>query len=185
MDAPLDWEEILEILRIAQDTSCEEIYLEIGDFKLIIKKTISDDDSESVSIDGAFESDTIDATKLPESLSSEGDSVAASVSTTGVAGRQTEDTSADADTDDDSVSSSLVRVKSPMIGTFYRAHSPGAPPFVEVGDSVGEGDPVGIIDVMKLMNTIKSPSSGLVREILVENAALVEYGETLMLLDPS
>lgn len=74
-------------------------------------------------------------------------------------------------------------VTSPMVGTVYHAASPGSKPFVEVGQSVKEGETVCIIEAMKTMNNIPSPRSGTVREILVENAQPVEFGEPLFVID--
>jgi acetyl-CoA carboxylase biotin carboxyl carrier protein len=71
-------------------------------------------------------------------------------------------------------------VASPLLGTFYRAPKPGAPPFVEVGTQVEEGTVVGIIEVMKLMNTVRAGVRGTVTAILVADGALAEYGETLL-----
>ena len=71
-------------------------------------------------------------------------------------------------------------VAAPLLGTFYRAPKPGAPPFVEVGARVEEETIVGIIEVMKLMNTVRAGVSGTVTEILVADGALAEYGETLL-----
>jgi acetyl-CoA carboxylase biotin carboxyl carrier protein len=73
-------------------------------------------------------------------------------------------------------------VKSPMVGTFYRTPSPGAKAFVEVGDSVKEGDPLCIIEAMKLMNEIEADASGVVKAILVENGQPVEFGQPLFVL---
>ena len=71
-------------------------------------------------------------------------------------------------------------VASPLLGTFYRAPKPGAPPFVEVGAQVDEQTVVAIIEVMKLMNTVRAGVRGTVTEILVADGALAEYGETLL-----
>ena len=71
-------------------------------------------------------------------------------------------------------------VASPLLGTFYRAPKPGAPPFVEVGAQVEEETVVAIIEVMKLMNTVRAGVRGTVTEILVADGALAEYGETLL-----
>ncbi len=79
----------------------------------------------------------------------------------------------------------LVAITAPMVGTFYRAPSPDAPPFVSEGDLVEPGQTVCIIEAMKLFNEIQSEVRGRVARILVENAAPVEYGQTLMLVDPS
>ena len=78
----------------------------------------------------------------------------------------------------------LVRVEAPMVGTFYRASQPGAPPFVEEGDPVAPGQTLCILEAMKLMNEVKADVEGIVRAIYVENAQPVEYGQLLFELEP-
>ncbi|MFT0544772.1 acetyl-CoA carboxylase biotin carboxyl carrier protein [Allopusillimonas ginsengisoli] len=73
-------------------------------------------------------------------------------------------------------------VKAPMVGTFYRSPNPGASPFVEVGQSVKEGDALCIIEAMKLLNEIEADKSGVIKEILVENGEPVEYGQPLFVI---
>ena len=73
-------------------------------------------------------------------------------------------------------------LKSPMVGTFYRAATPGAKAFVDVGDAVETGDTLCIIEAMKLMNEIEADASGIVKEILVENGQPVEFGQPLILI---
>lgn len=73
-------------------------------------------------------------------------------------------------------------VTSPMVGTFYRAPSPGAAPFVNVGDTVKEGQTVCIIEAMKLLNEIECDKAGVIKEILVENGQAVEYGQPLFVI---
>jgi acetyl-CoA carboxylase biotin carboxyl carrier protein len=73
-------------------------------------------------------------------------------------------------------------VKSPMVGTFYRASSPGSKPFVEVGQSVATGETLCIIEAMKLLNEIETDHAGVVKAILVENGHPVEYGEPLFII---
>jgi acetyl-CoA carboxylase biotin carboxyl carrier protein len=73
-------------------------------------------------------------------------------------------------------------VKSPMVGTFYRSSSPGAKAFVEVGQQVKEGDPICIIEAMKIMNEIEADKSGTVTRILCENGQAVEYGQPLLII---
>jgi len=73
-------------------------------------------------------------------------------------------------------------VKSPMVGTFYRAASPGAKAFVDVGDTVREGDTLCIVEAMKLMNEIEADASGVIKAVLVENGQPVEFGQPLFLL---
>jgi len=73
-------------------------------------------------------------------------------------------------------------VKSPMVGSFYRASAPGAPSFVEVGSVVKEGDTLCIIEAMKLLNEIDADASGVIKEILVENGQPVEFGQPLFVI---
>jgi len=73
-------------------------------------------------------------------------------------------------------------VKAPMVGTFYRSGSPGAPAFAEVGQTVKQGDTLCIIEAMKLMNEIEADASGVIKAILVENGQPVEYGQTLFVI---
>ena len=74
-------------------------------------------------------------------------------------------------------------IKSPMVGTFYRSPSPGAKAFVELGDAVKEGQPVCIIEAMKIMNEIESDTSGKVVRILCENGQAVEFGQPLFIVE--
>lgn len=75
-------------------------------------------------------------------------------------------------------------IESPSVGLFWRSPSPGAPPFVEIGDRVESGQTVAIVEVMKLMNHVASPVDGVVTAILVENGGAVEFGQTIVVVDP-
>lgn len=75
------------------------------------------------------------------------------------------------------------QLKSPMVGTFYRAPSPGAPSFIEVGQAVTKGQTLCIIEAMKLLNEIESDATGTIKAILVENGQPVEYGQPLFLIE--
>jgi acetyl-CoA carboxylase biotin carboxyl carrier protein len=74
-------------------------------------------------------------------------------------------------------------VKSPMVGTFYRASSPGAKPFVEMGSQVKEGETICIIEAMKILNEIEADKSGTITQILCENGQAVEYGQPLFVIE--
>jgi oxaloacetate decarboxylase alpha subunit len=82
------------------------------------------------------------------------------------------------------VSGTLMRVESPMVGTFYRAPQPGSPPFVELGDVVAPGQTLCILEAMKLMNEVKADVEGVVRGVHAENAEPVEFGQLLFELEP-
>ena len=81
--------------------------------------------------------------------------------------------------------SNLVEVKAPMVGTFYRAPAPGAPPFVEPGKQVNPGDTLCIIEAMKLMNEIEAEHSGRIAKVLIEDGQPIEFGQVMFLLDPA
>jgi len=77
-----------------------------------------------------------------------------------------------------------VEIKAPMVGTFYRAPSPETPPYVEVGQIIEPGQVICIIEAMKLMNEIKSEIKGKIMEVLVDNAEPVEFGQSLLIIEP-
>lgn len=81
--------------------------------------------------------------------------------------------------------SNLVKVTAPMVGTFYGASSPGSDPFASVGKNITKGQVICIIEAMKLMNEIESEVTGKVVEILVEDGQPVEYGQVMMMVEPS
>ena len=74
-------------------------------------------------------------------------------------------------------------VKSPMVGTFYRSASPGSAPFVEIGQSIKEGETLCIIEAMKILNQIEADKSGVIKKILIENAQPVEYDQALFIIE--
>jgi acetyl-CoA carboxylase biotin carboxyl carrier protein len=82
------------------------------------------------------------------------------------------------------VRSDLQVITAPMVGTFYRAPAPGEPPFVEVGNRINAGQPVCVLEAMKLMNELEAEVSGEVMEILVDNGTPVEFGQVLMRIKP-
>ena len=84
-----------------------------------------------------------------------------------------------------SASSSMLEVKSPMVGTFYQAAEPGSKPFVAVGQRVQKGQTLCIIEAMKIMNEIESEFTGVVKEVLAQDAHPVEYGQVLFRIDPN
>ena len=74
-------------------------------------------------------------------------------------------------------------VRSPMVGTFYRSASPGSAPFVEIGHSIKEGETLCIIEAMKILNQIEADKSGVIKQILIENAQPVEYDQALFIIE--
>lgn len=88
------------------------------------------------------------------------------------------------DADTEEVSSNVIEVRSPIVGTFYRASSPDKPPYVKVGDTIDVGSVVCIVEAMKLFNEIESEVSGKIVKVMVEDASPVEYDQVLFLVEP-
>jgi acetyl-CoA carboxylase biotin carboxyl carrier protein len=142
--------DVAEIMRIVETSAFDELNLDIGGVKLVLRRA------------GA-------GGKLVHSVTTE----------TGLAEAAASPTARS----DLKVASSDARLKditSPMLGTFYRAPKPGSAPFVEIGSVVEEDSVIAIIEVMKLMNTVRAGVKGVITEISAEDEALVEFGEILM-----
>lgn len=164
----LNYEDVQNILKIVDASSLEELHLEIGGFKLIVRKKGGRVSAEVERVrpeEGSVQW-VEGAAGLPPQKAREA-ARSPQVSPSGAA------------------RPGGVEVKAPMVGTFYRAPAPGAPPFVEVGHQVTEDDTVGIIEVMKLMNSIRAGCRGRVLEICAENGAMVEFGQVLMVVESS
>jgi acetyl-CoA carboxylase biotin carboxyl carrier protein len=151
--------DVAEIMKILEGSSFDEVLLEIDGLKLSMRRgavTATRADGEAPPVAAV-----IDERGTPAVAGA-----AAVAGAPAVAG-----TAQDPD---------VQNVTSPLLGTCYRAPKPGAPPFVEVGSRVDEESVVAIVEVMKLMNTVRAGASGTVSEILMRDGALVEYGETLL-----
>ena len=169
----LSHEDVQSILKIIDDSLLDELHLEIGDFKLVVRRRAG---GAPLATPGPSSSDVGSQGKVSEAaVWPEGGSepvVSRGASPAATARR-------------DPVRRGGVEVKAPMVGTFYRSPAPGAAPFVEVGSVVDEEDTVCIIEVMKLMNSIRAGCRGQVVEICAENAAMVEFSQVLMVIEPA
>jgi acetyl-CoA carboxylase biotin carboxyl carrier protein len=150
----LRYEEVAEILKIIDSSSCDELIVETGDMKLVVRRN-------------ATPNYVAPAAERP--MSGAPEAVAPPVRAGQPAPRKT---------------SGQMEVTAPMVGTFYRSPSPDAPPFVEIGTVVHPGQPLCVIEVMKLFTTINSEFAGRVAQIGAEVGDLVEYGRTLFVLEP-
>ena len=155
----LSYDEIADILKIIDSSSCDELVLETPETKLIVRRRSAASAPASADVRS---SDAPPATAPAAPAPPPRTAAAASRGAEG-----------------------LHVVRAPMVGTFYRAPSPGAPPFVEVGRTVRKGDPLGLIEVMKLFTTIYAEIDGRVTEIGAEDAAPVEYGQMLFTIEPA
>ena len=153
--------DVAEIMRLVEQSGFDELTLEIDGMKLALRR--------GVSAEGA-----VGGVGGAGGPASEGVvAVGSAASTSPSPSPRPPEGNALADPD-------VHDVTSPLLGTFYRSPKPGAPPFVEVGAQVDEETVVAIIEVMKLMNTVRAGVRGTVTEILLGDGALAEYGETLL-----
>jgi acetyl-CoA carboxylase biotin carboxyl carrier protein len=168
----IDQDDVIRILKLIEDSkNFDELNLQMGDLKLVVRKRGSA---------GAIRGAESGAAEIAKAIP------AGKVS---AAEPQPPDTSAQKKTEpvnrDVQDESGLIAIKSPMLGTFYRSSKPGAPPFVEVGSVVNVGDTLCIIEVMKLFNTTTAEIGGRIAKISAKDGQLVEFGQTLFLLEPA
>lgn len=174
--ASINQDDVTRILKMLDESDMDELRLVDGDLKLIVKKRadgrsvqFTTDHEEGSPVPNDWEgAESVSPsqepqveTPMPPSESLEGEATAIS------AGEE----------------DGLLPIRAPMLGTFYRAPKPGAPPFVQVDQSIEEEDTVCIIEVMKLFNTVKAGVRGRIKKICVEDGQMVEYQQTLFLVE--
>lgn len=155
----LSYDEISEILKLIDNSSCDELIVETADMKLVVRRNGASSGPAGVS--------ELKTSALPPSTGQPAPPETRAASPKIEPGQ------------------GQIEVSAPMVGTFYRAPSPEAPPFVEIGSAVRKGQPLCLIEVMKLFTTINSEVDGRVVQIGAENAELVEYGRTLFVIQPA
>jgi len=167
----MDFKQIQELIKIVNRSNIGELSIEEGDFKITIKQKeeLAPVFATSVPVQQAY------APSTPQSLTTP---VLQPAAGNGSPNNQSEVTGG-------KQGDSLITIKSPMIGTFYRSSAPEKPSFVNIGDEVTVGKTVCIIEAMKLFNEIESEVKGTIVKVLVEDASPVEYDQPLFLVDPA
>jgi acetyl-CoA carboxylase biotin carboxyl carrier protein len=155
--------DVAEITRLLEESAFDELCLELDGLKLTLRRGIDGDVRAAPGLGVAA--------PRPFAASAKAATPAAEPTAPG--------------TPSPGVSPGSRDVPAPLLGTFYRAPKPGAPPFVEVGSPVEEDTIIGIIEVMKLMNTVRAGMRGTVTEIVGRDGVLVEFGETLLRIAPT
>lgn len=158
----MDLKHIKSLLQIISDADVNEVYIEEGDFKIKIKKR-SDTPMVAAPVTAPTPVPTI---QLPAGVPAAAAPPPAPAPAPAAIG-------------------TTVKIKSPIVGTFYGSASPDAKPFVQVGDTITKGQPLCIIEAMKIMNEIEADVSGKVVAILVKNAQPVEYDQPLFEIEPA
>lgn len=163
-------EDVLRILALIDKSNFDFFQLETGDLKLTVRRGGSGDDAPGADPATPRPEEPSRAAEPP--AAPEPQTAEATLPATGAGGPQEADLAG------------LLPVKAPMVGTFYAAPEPGAPPFVRVGTPVEEDTAVGLIEVMKVFSSVRAGVRGVVDKMLVANGQFVEYGQTLLLVRP-
>ena len=156
----LTYDEIAEIIKLIDSSSCDELVVETGDIKLVVRRNGASAGAAAEYVERGSAPVAVSAA-APRKARAAAPKVAAADAAAG-----------------------QIEVAAPMVGTFYRAPSPEAKAFVDVGDVVGVGDALCLIEVMKLFTTINAEVAGRIVQIGAENGELVEYGRTLFVIEP-
>ena len=161
-------DDVLKILKIIDESDYDDVRLETGDLKLHVRKHGAAEHELPEAPSGNRERARASAPESFRPASAVAPPVKPAVPKAAA---------------EEAVPEGLVAIRAPMLGTFYRAPSPGEKPFVEVGDKISPNDTVCLVEVMKLFNSIKAGVAGTVVKILVENGAMVEHGQPLILIE--
>lgn len=153
----LTYKDVTEILRIIDESDVEELILEVGDSKIVVRRHAAERTRQTATI----------SAPTPSVPPPEEPAPAAPVKPRSKAPAKG------------------TQVRAPMVGTFYRRPAPQEPPYVEVGDTVQQGDPICILEIMKLFTTIEAPVSGRIVEIAAENEDLVALDQLLFVVEPA
>ncbi|MFY0613172.1 MAG: acetyl-CoA carboxylase biotin carboxyl carrier protein [Hyphomicrobiaceae bacterium] len=164
----LTFKEVSEVLKIIDASECEEVVLELEGMKLVVRRSASG----SASTASPVASPVITASEI--SISS---------TPTGEIGAAARTSQFPPSAPSESIESGI-QVRAPMVGSFYRRPAPDQPPFVEVGSKVKTGDPLCLIEVMKLYTTIEASADGTIKQIAAEDAGLVEFDQLLFVIAP-
>lgn len=165
---PLTYKDVAEILKIIDASECEELVVELDGAKLIVRRH------------GAAEAARAEYSDAETRRSGTADDFAAQPA----AAAATAGSAEPVHTGEPAAADGRILVRSPMVGTFYRRPGPQQPPFVEVGDMVAPGDPLCLIEVMKLFTTIEAEHAGRVVEIAAEDDTAVEHDQILFVIEP-
>jgi len=161
----MEFKQIQELIKIINKSNISELSVEEGEFKITIKQ--------------AQTSETQYVTVQPQMQMPQMQGSQQAPQPAGTPAAPAQPAAAPAASDN------LVTIKSPMIGTFYRSSSPDKPSFVNVGDDIKQGQPICIIEAMKLFNEIESEISGKIVKVLIDDASPVEYDQPLFLVEPN
>jgi acetyl-CoA carboxylase biotin carboxyl carrier protein len=164
--------EIQDLIKLIDKYELSEFHMREGEFELNVKTSKFDKEAPAQIVSGPGPAVPVVSVKPPAPVAETATPQEAPPESTEEQKLPAED-------------KNLLEIKSPMVGTFYRASAPDKPPYVKVGDAVDTGSVVCIVEAMKLFNEIESEVSGTIVKVLVEDASPVEYDQVLFLVDPA
>lgn len=159
----LTFKEVSEIMKIIDASECEEVVLELEGMKLVVRRGGDGTSAQPAATTTTAPAPAVAPPPAQQASSAPAPAAPAPAVAVAVDGAQ---------------------VRAPMVGSFYRRPAPDQPPFVDVGAKVSAGDPLCLIEVMKLYTTIEAPVSGTIKQIAVEDGALVEFDQLLFVIAP-
>lgn len=174
---PLTFKEIAEIVRLIDASSCDELVVEVGDMRLAVRR------KSAGTKQGALPSTIAASRTAPAKQKASAAPVAVTAGAPEAEAQVSESASLSAAST--RRTDGLIEVRSPMVGIFYRKPAPDAEPFVSIGTQVNKGDPLCLMEVMKLYTTIEAEQKGRIVEIAAEDGKLVQHNEILFLIAPS
>ena len=178
----MNLKDIQELIKFVAKSGATEVDLEIDNVKISIKSPPKKRRGETEEVT------TIIQQQAPPQVVASPSQVVASPSQVITSPVSTENEKPSANNNSDNSSTdeqNYITIKASMIGTFYRSSSPETPPFINVGDTIKEGDTLCIIEAMKLFNEIESEFSGKIIKVLVDDSTPIEFDQPLFLIDPS
>jgi acetyl-CoA carboxylase biotin carboxyl carrier protein len=168
-DMELTEDDVLHILKLIDESKFDYFQLEVGDLKITVSK------GEPIPL----ASSSASARVAPSPAPSVGEPSKATPAAPAPAGQ-----SPAPEIDARAAAEGLVPITAPLLGTFYVAPEPGVPPFVQVGAAITEDTTVGLIEVMKVFNSVRASVRGTIAQVVAQNGQFVEYGQTLFLVKP-
>jgi acetyl-CoA carboxylase biotin carboxyl carrier protein len=162
---PLSYKEVAEILKIIDASQCDEVALEMGDIRLVVRRSAGGAPATTGAGKSVASTIRADAPRRTPDKTPAAPAVAPVATHVVAPGRK--------------------EIRAPMVGTFYRRPSPRDPAFVEVGQVITRGTPLALIEVMKLYTTIESEIDGVIEQIAAEDGTLVEFDQLLFVVKPA
>jgi acetyl-CoA carboxylase biotin carboxyl carrier protein len=168
-DMELTEDDVLHILKLIDESKFDYFQLEVGELKITVSK------GEPIPLSSSPTSAPVAQSPKPAAVEAPKTSAATPAPAPQTAASNIEAKAA---------AEGLLPITAPLLGTFYVAPEPGAPPFVQVGTAITEDTTVGLIEVMKVFNSVRANVKGTVTQVVAQNGQFVEYGQTLFLVKP-